>query len=85
MERKKGERYGEKFRRRIVKRMNACDNILKLSRRVGVNRKLLYKWRDDLEKLSQTSGKRHPGSQFSRNRTSQGAEQNQTAAGGEDC
>jgi transposase-like protein len=34
-----------------VKRMNACDNIVKLSRRVGVHRRLLYKWRDDLEKL----------------------------------
>jgi transposase-like protein len=51
VERQKGERYGEKFRRRLVKRMNTCNNILKLSRNVGVHRRLLYKWRDDLEKL----------------------------------
>lgn len=51
MERKRGERYGEKFRRRVVQRMNACDNIVRLSRKLGVHRRLLYKWRDDVEKL----------------------------------
>ena len=51
MERKKGERYGEKFRRRAIEQMNACDNIVRLSRRLGVQRRLLYKWRDDLEAL----------------------------------
>jgi transposase-like protein len=51
VERTRGERYGEKFRRRVVKRMNACDNIVRLSRKLGVHRRLLYKWRDDLEKL----------------------------------
>ena len=45
MERKRGERYGEKFRPRVVKRMNACDNIVKLSRKLGVHRRLLYKRR----------------------------------------
>jgi transposase-like protein len=51
VERKRGQRYGEKFRRRVVKRMNTCDNIVKLSVKLGVHRRLLYKWRDDLEKL----------------------------------
>ena len=32
MERKRGERYSQKFRRQTVKRMNGCDNILRLSR-----------------------------------------------------
>jgi transposase-like protein len=51
VEKKRGERYCEKFRRRVVKRMNACDNIMQLSVKLGVHRRLLYKWRDDLEKL----------------------------------
>ena len=51
MERKRGERYGDKFRRRAVEQMNACDNIVRLSRKIGVQRRLLYKWRDDIEAL----------------------------------
>lgn len=49
MERQRGQRYGEKFRRRAVEQMNACDNIVRLSQKLRVNRRLLYKWRDDLE------------------------------------
>ncbi len=45
MERKRGERYSQKFRCRTVERMNACENILRLSRELGVHRRLLYKWR----------------------------------------
>ncbi len=51
MERKRGERYGDKFRRHAVEQMNACDNIVRLSRKLGIQRRLLYKWRDDLEAL----------------------------------
>ncbi len=49
MERKWKERYSQKFRRRAVARMNACENILRLSRELGLNRSLLYKWRYRLE------------------------------------
>ena len=49
MERKRGERYSQKFRCQTVERMNACENILRLSRERGVHRRLLYKWRDQLE------------------------------------
>ena len=51
MDRKPRERYDEKFRRSAVKRMLACDNIVRLSRRLGVHRRLLYKWRNDQEAL----------------------------------
>jgi putative transposase len=51
VERKPKERYDEKFRRRAVKRMLACDNIVRLSRRLGVHRLLLYKWRSHQEAL----------------------------------
>jgi len=29
--------------------MNSCENILRLSRELGVHRRLLYKWRDDVD------------------------------------
>ena len=49
MERKWKERYSRKFRCRAVERMNACENIVRLSRDLGVCRTLLYKWRYQLE------------------------------------
>ncbi len=51
MERKWKERYKQKFRRRAVARMNACENITRLSRKLGVSRGLLYTWRYRLEPL----------------------------------
>jgi putative transposase len=49
VERKRRERYSQKFRCQTVERMNACENILRLSRELGIHRRLLYKWRDQLE------------------------------------
>jgi transposase-like protein len=55
-------RYPKEFRRVAVERLKSCDNIVALSRELGVHRRLLYKWRDQLEaaelpeeSLSQTS------------------------------
>src|SRR3984893_14236926 len=49
VERKWKERYSQKFRCRTVERMNACENILRLSLELGVHRRLLYKWRDQVD------------------------------------
>jgi putative transposase len=49
VDRKRGERYSQKFRCRTVERMNACENILRLSRELGIHRRLLYKWRDQVD------------------------------------
>ena len=49
MERKWKERYSRKFRCRAVARMNACENIVRLSRELRVCRTPLYKWRYQLE------------------------------------
>src|SRR6202049_2823218 len=38
-----------KLRCRTVERMNACENILRLSLELGVHRRLLYKWRDQVD------------------------------------
>ena len=46
MERKRGQRYSDEFRKQAVERMNACDNIVGLARELGVARRLLYVWRD---------------------------------------
>ncbi len=50
MERKNGERFSEEFRNKAVERMKSCDNILRLSRELGIHRRLLYNWRDRLDK-----------------------------------
>jgi transposase len=42
-------RYPKEFRRMAVERLKSCDNIVALSRELGVHRRLLYKWRDELE------------------------------------
>jgi len=46
VERKKRERYSTEFKQQAVERMNACDNITRLSRELGVARHMLYYWRD---------------------------------------
>jgi transposase-like protein len=52
VERKRGERYSKEFWRQAVGRMNACDNISRLCRDIGVARHLLYGWRDRLEQTT---------------------------------
>jgi transposase-like protein len=44
-------RYPKEFRRMAVERLKTCDNIVELSRELGVHRRLLYKWRDQLDPL----------------------------------
>jgi transposase-like protein len=34
-----------------VERLKGCDNIIELSKELGVHRRLLYKWRDQLEPI----------------------------------
>jgi transposase-like protein len=55
VERKWKERYSRRFRRRAVARMNACENIVRLSRELRVCRTLLYKWRHQLEPVDASS------------------------------
>jgi transposase-like protein len=37
------------FRKMAVERMKTCDNVVALSQELGVDRRLLYRWRDQLE------------------------------------
>ena len=42
-------RYPKEIRRMAVARLKKCDNIVALSRELGVHRRLLYKWREQLD------------------------------------
>jgi transposase-like protein len=44
-------RYPKAFRKMAVERLKGCDNIVALSEELGVHRRLLYKWRDQLEPI----------------------------------
>src|ERR1700723_365152 len=47
--RKRKGRYPNEFRRMAVERLKRCENIVALSEELGVHRRLLYKWRDQLD------------------------------------
>src|SRR5580658_2847542 len=51
VERKKGQRYSNEFRRQAFEQMKSCDNVLGLSRELGIPRRLLYNWRDRFEEI----------------------------------
>ena len=42
-------RYTNEFRRMCVERMKQCDDIVALSKELDIHRRLLYRWRDQLE------------------------------------
>ena len=41
-------RYPRAFRQMAVDRLSKCDNVVALSEELGVHRRLLYKWRQQL-------------------------------------
>ena len=45
-------RYPRAFRQMAVDRLRKCDNVVVLSEELGVHRRLLYKWRRQLEPTS---------------------------------
>lgn len=49
-------RYPKAFRQMAVGRMKSCENIVALSEELGVHRRLLYKWRDELVPLDSGEG-----------------------------
>jgi transposase len=42
-------RYSNEFRRMCVERMNQCDDIVALAAELDIHRRLLYRWRDQLD------------------------------------
>src|SRR5215469_12169686 len=39
-----------------VERLKSCDNIVALAQELGVHRRMLYKWRDQLEPVEDCEG-----------------------------
>ena len=55
---RRGKNYPKAFRQMAVERLKGCDNVVALSEELGVHRRLLYKWRDQLEPID--DGQRPP-------------------------
>ena len=49
MDPKKRQRYSNEFRREAVEQMRGGNNIVRLARELGVCRRVLYNWRDQLD------------------------------------
>ena len=49
------DRWSKEFRRMAVERLKTCDNIVALSKELGVHRRLLYKWRDQFAPFDETA------------------------------
>jgi transposase-like protein len=49
-------RAQQAFRQMAVERLNQCENIVALSQELGVSRRLLYTWRDQLDPVERSEG-----------------------------
>ena len=52
--------YANEFKQMCVERMKQCDNIGELAKELGIHRRMLYRWRDQLEPVAKEAG---PGPQ----------------------
>jgi transposase-like protein len=50
-------RHLKAFRQMAVERMRSCESIVALSQELGVHRRLLYEWRDQLEPVDGGPGR----------------------------
>jgi transposase-like protein len=57
----KWQKFSPEFRREAVARMKECDNVAALARELGVGRKWLYKWKQDLARDPTLYEKLQPG------------------------
>ena len=53
---KKRVRHSEEFRRMCVERLKQSDNIVELAKELGIHRRMLYRWRDQLEPVEKKAG-----------------------------
>jgi transposase-like protein len=50
-------RYSDHFRQVAVERLRGCENIVALAEELGVSRRQLYRWRDELDPEEPVVGK----------------------------
>ena len=51
MAKRRVRQYTNEFREMCVERMKHCDNIGALAKELGIHRRMLYRWRDQLDPL----------------------------------
>lgn len=49
MGKKRVGRYSQEFRRAVVERMKGCNNLTALAKELGLERKSMYQWREELD------------------------------------
>jgi transposase-like protein len=54
--------YSEEFKRQCVERMKQCDSIEALAKELGIHRRMLYRWRDQLDPGAKGRGSAPPNS-----------------------
>jgi len=49
-------KFPKAFRQMAVDRLKQCENIVELAKQLGIDRRLLYRWRDQLEPTESGDG-----------------------------
>jgi transposase len=49
---KRVRRHSDEFRQMCVERLKQSDNIVELAKELGIHRRLLYRWREQLEPVA---------------------------------
>lgn len=49
-------RYTGEFKQMCVERMKQCDNVGALAKELNIHRRMLYRWRDQLEPVAKEEG-----------------------------
>jgi len=49
-------KFPKAFRQMAVDRLTQCDNIVELAKELGISRRLLYTWREQLEPVERGEG-----------------------------
>jgi transposase-like protein len=47
-------KFPKAFRQMAVERLNHCENIVELAKELGISRRLLYTWREQLEPVERS-------------------------------
>jgi transposase len=58
---KQSRRYSGKFKQEALKRMDECADVSALAKELGIRRKFLYLWRDQLKEGGLAALSRAPG------------------------
>ena len=56
MAKRRVRQYTNEFRQVCVERMKQCDNIGALAKELGIHRRMLYRWRDQLDPVAKGEG-----------------------------